>query len=63
MEIQRRTGDTEDTPIAAAVAQVLATTDLKPSTRRTYLFAARHFVEWAQSRPVHQMVLVEYKTY
>lgn len=63
MKIQRRRETTTDSPIAAAVHKVLATTDLKPSTRRTYLFASRHFVEWAAARPIHQMILVEYKTH
>jgi integrase/recombinase XerC len=48
---------------ADMVSRVFDLTDLRPSTRKTYTTAARGFVQWANGRTLHLMVLVEYKNY
>ena len=53
---------TPEMSIADMVSRVFDRTDLRPSTRRTYVHAARAFVAWAGTRPLDPMILVDYKT-
>lgn len=48
-------------PISEMVARVFEVTDLKPSTRKTYSYAIKHFVAWAADRPLDRTILVTYK--
>lgn len=55
--------NTQSPPIAEALSQVFALTDLKPSTRKTYEYATKHFTSWAQDRPLDPTILIAYKNY
>lgn len=57
------TFDTETPSIEAALANVFVLADLRPSTRRTYQYAAKHFTKWAQGRQLDALILVAYKNY
>lgn len=48
-------------PISEMVARVFEVTDLKPSTRKTYQYAIKHFTAWASDRPLDRTILVTYK--
>ena len=43
------------------VNRVFALTDLRPSTRKTYVHAAKSLTAWATGRALHVRILVEYK--
>jgi len=49
-------------PISEMIARVFERSDLRPSTRKTYEYAVKHFAAWAKDRPLDQTVLVAYKS-
>lgn len=50
-----------DVPMQEAVRLVFENTDLRPSTRKTYNLAIRHFLTWFEGHPFTGAVLVQYK--
>ena len=52
---------TPEMSISDMVSRVFDCTDLRPSTRRTYVHAAKAFIAWAGSRPLDPMILADYK--
>ena len=52
---------TPEMSTADMVSRVFDRTDLRPSTRRTYVHAAKAFVAWAGTRPLDPMILADYK--
>lgn len=48
-------------PLSEMVARVFEVTDLKPSTRKTYQYAIKHFITWAADRALDRTILVSYK--
>lgn len=50
-------------PVSEMVSRVFQAADLKPSTRKTYGYAAKHFTTWATGRPLEKTILVAYKNH
>lgn len=51
------------TTLEEMIGRVFDVTDLRPSTRRTYVHALRIFTAWAAGRPLDATILVAYKNH
>lgn len=58
-----RVPDASDQSFEELARRVFEVTDLRPSTRKTYAHAVKTFTAWATGRPLHDRILVEYKTF